>query len=404
MANANWREVPVGLDAHRWVTRTGCKIVLVAVHTVISGQQLLEVTRLLEPDLRVQVVFTPAPDVFSDGVADFLHDIGAVVVPWEQATRMRFDLAVAAAYGSVHELHAPLIVLPHGAGFSKLVTRQVSGGKAAPRHVYGLDAQRLIRDGRVVPAAIALPHAADLTVLRCQCPEALPAAAVVGDPSHDRLIASLPRRREYRKALGIDDSQRAIVVTSTWGPRSLFGQYAALLDRMLRESPSDTTCVIALLHPNVWFGHGPRQVRAWLADCTDRGLTLLPPTADWRGALVAADLVVGDQSTMAVLAAATGTPVLLAGRSGDDIHPASVAATLAVSVPRLRADRPLPHQIRHAIASYDIGCRARVAARVTSEPGRFGLNMQRLLYGFLRLAPPAARPVTPPAEIPLLIG
>jgi len=404
MTDANWREVPVGLDAHRWVTRADCKTVLVAVHTVASGQRLLDVTRLLESDLRVQVVFTQPPDVFGSGVTDFLQGTGGVVVPWEQATRLSFDLAVAAAWGSVHELHAPLIVLPHGAGFSKLVSRQVSAGLAVPRRVYGLDAQRLVRDGRVVPSAVVLSHAADRALLARQCPEALPVAVVVGDPCYDRLRASLRQRSAYRDALGITGRQQAIVVTSTWGPRSLFGQYAALLDRILGELSARAARVVALLHPNVWSGHGSRQVRAWLADCTGRGLILLPPTTDWRGALIAADLVVGDQGSVPVYAAAAGTPVLLAGFSDDDVHPASAAAMLAAAAPRLRADRPLSAQLRHAIASHDVSCCRRVTARVTSEPGRFGLNMQRLLYGFLQLAPPTARPATPPAELPFRVG
>jgi hypothetical protein len=401
MPGASWREVPVGLDAHRWVTRTGCKTVLAAVHTVASGQRLLEVTRLLESDRRIQVIFTTPPDVFSDGVADFLHELGAVVVSWEQATRTEFDLAVAAAYGSVHELHAPLIVLPHGAGYSKLVSRPAAGGAAVPRRVYGLDTQRLVRDGRVVPSAIVLSHEADLALLRRQCPEALPAAVVAGDPCYDRLLASLPRRAAYRAALGAADAQQVIVVASTWGPRSLFGQYAALLDRMLRELPPGAARVVALLHPNVWSGHGSRQVRAWLAECTGRGMILMPPAADWRGALVAADLIVGDQGSLGVYGTAVGAPVLLAG-TARDVDPASAAALLAVAAPRLRADRPLAAQFRRAAASYDHRCYEHVAARITSQPGRFRQNIQCLMYGLLRLAPPPARPETP-AELPFLI-
>ena len=149
MSGMEWRQVPVGLEAERWITRTGCKTVLVVVHTVITGQRLADIVRLVESDLRVQVVFTAAPDVFSNGVTDLLRDLGGVVISWEQATRLTFDLALAAAYGSVHELHAPLIVLPHGAGYNKLApqgasstpecrgrgrrARRVRAGSAEPR-------------------------------------------------------------------------------------------------------------------------------------------------------------------------------------------------------------------------------------------------------------------------------
>jgi hypothetical protein len=93
MSAVEWRRVPVGPDAGRWVTRTDCRIVLVVVHTVTSGQRLMDVIRLLGPDLRLQVVFTIAPDVFNMGVNEFLKAVGGVVVPWLQATQLEFDLA-----------------------------------------------------------------------------------------------------------------------------------------------------------------------------------------------------------------------------------------------------------------------------------------------------------------------
>jgi hypothetical protein len=44
-----------------------------------------------------------------------------------------------------------------------------------------------------------------------------------------------------------------------------------------------------------------------------------------------------------------------------------------------------------------------VAARISSEPGRFGENMRRLMYRLLRLRPPAGPAVTPTAALAYLI-
>lgn len=399
MSDMEWRQVPVGLEAERWITRTGCKKVLVVVHTVITGQRLADIVRLVESDRRVQVVFTAAPDVFSNGVADLLRDFGGVVISWEQATRLTFDLALAAAYGSVHELHAPLILLPHGAGYNKLAVRRESGGMAAERGVYGLDPQNLIRGGSVVPTALVLSHQADLAILGRQCPAAVPVAVVAGDPCYDQILASRPLRERYRRALGVSEAQRLVVTTSTWGSQSLFGQAAELIDRMLTEL-SGQYRVISLLHPNVWFGHGPRQVRAWLNDAVSRGLALVPPTSDWIGALVAADLVVCDQGSPGVYAAAAGVPVILAQFADDDVVPGSASALLAASSPRLRLDRPLPLQFGEIVADrQDLGL---VAHRITSQPRRFHCNMRRLMYRLLRLKQPTAVPVAVPADLPVL--
>lgn len=50
MSGHEWSRVPIGLDARRWVTRRDCKMVLVVVHTVTSGQRLLDTVRLVESD------------------------------------------------------------------------------------------------------------------------------------------------------------------------------------------------------------------------------------------------------------------------------------------------------------------------------------------------------------------
>ena len=403
MTGMEWRQVPVGLDAERWITRTGCKTVLVVVHTITTGQRLADVVRLVECDLRIQVIFTAAPDVFSNGVSDFLRDLGGVVISWEQATRIPFDLALAAAYGSVHELHAPLIVMPHGAGYNKLAVRRRYGGAAVSRGVYGLDPQSIVHGGSVVPTAIVLSHDADLALLGRQCPEALPVAVVAGDPCYDRILASYSRRPAYRRALRAGDAQKLVVIVSTWGSQSLFGRAVTLLDRMLTEFSPDEYRVVALMHPNVWFGHGPRQVRAWLSGAVDRGLRLVPPSSDWLGALIAADLIVGDHGSVAVYGAAAKVPVMLAGFPADDVFPGSASALLASSAPRLREDHPLGQQLADAQIGYRASVSDLVAARITSEPGRFSQNMRRLVYRVLGLNQPATIPVMPPAEAPILV-
>src|SRR5690606_2137643 len=117
--------------------------------------RVLEAARLLENDLRIRVVFTQAPDMFGAGVRDFLGRIGAAQVPWEQATSTEFDLALAANLNRLHEVHAPLVVMPHGAGHNKLVTRR-RGRVVGDRVAYDLDAQRLVHDGALVPTSIVL--------------------------------------------------------------------------------------------------------------------------------------------------------------------------------------------------------------------------------------------------------
>lgn len=391
MGATEWVDVPVGINARQWVTRRGLRTVLAVVHTVTSGERVLEAVELLENDPRLQVVFTQAPDAFGNGVKDLLRSTGAVVLPWEQAIRERFDLALAAAYGSLHQLHAPVVAMAHGAGYAK--GHRSTTGELRP---YGLDGQRLLYNGKPVADLVVLSHESQLDVLRDQCGEAVGVAEVIGDLTLDRLTASLPSRAAYRAALGVASGQSLVVVTSTWGGDSLFGAHLELIPRLLTELPADRFRVAALCHPAVWYGHGPRQVKAWLADCVDAGLRLFTPELDWRAAIVAADHVIGDHGSTTVYAAAIGRRVSLVEPSGwlaiaDD----SPQARLGGLAGRLRTGEPLAEQL---LAGDDL--EEEVAPLVSSRPGRAAAGLRDSCYRLLGLAVPGAHRAPSPVDVP----
>ena len=268
---------PALIEQGHWLTVRDCKRVLVVVHTMTFAQRLREVFGLLEGDLRVQVVFTAAPHAFGAGVTQYLEGLGIVVVPWEEALRTEFDLALAASSRGVHELRAPVVRVSHGAGHNKLLTdtRLLAPGEVRVPGM--LSRQHLLHEGRVFPAAIVYGHDRALEELARSCPEALPVAHVVGDPCVDRIVAARPRRAVYRRALGVEEGQRFVVVTSTWGPASTFGRLDALLPHLVSRRSGDRDRIALLLHPNVFAGHGTWQVRGWLAGCRDRGIAVVPP-------------------------------------------------------------------------------------------------------------------------------
>lgn len=395
--------VPLRLDVERWATRQVRKRVLAVAHTVTAGQRLLEAVRLLEGDPRVQVFFTAAPDVFSHGVTGFLSELKGLVLPWSQAVRTKFDLALAAAHGSLHELHAPVIVMPHGAGYNKLVSAPKRGRAVAGPNVYGMSRQRLVRDGTLVPEAIVLSHEEDRTRLGQECPEALPVAEVIGDPCFDRITESLSSRALYRAALGVAPGRRLVLCSTTWGPGSLFARDWELLERLVSDLPRHEYRVAMMLHPNVWNGHGEYQVRSWFAGLARAGLILLGPGEDWCGALVAADALVGDHGSVSLYGTMTGIPVLLGSCSAESfagLDPRSPLSELHSLAPQLRPDRPLHRQLGRSVTAHRPDRYQRIAARITSEPGRYARRMRALMYRKLRLRPSALRPVTGPAALP----
>ncbi|MEV0537608.1 hypothetical protein [Kitasatospora sp. NPDC050463] len=383
---------------HRpWATLTDCKEVLVVVHTAVYGQRLHDIYSLLGSDLRVNVQFTVAPHAFNGGAQAHVRLLGAPVLPWAQAVRREFDLVLAAGSQGLEHLHGPLVRLPHGAGHIKLSR---AAGADGERSVSGLGAEYLTWNGRLVPEAYALAHRDDLAELGRSCPQALPIAEVVGDACHDRIAAALPARAQYRAALGLRPGERLVLVCSTWGSGSLFTRLDAVLPRLAAELPRHGYRTALLVHPNVVAAHGHWQVRSW-ATATARGaVTVLPPEADWRPLLVAADFIIGDHGSVTLYGSMTGAPILLAEYPHRDVNPRSPGALLARTAPALAPGHPLTGQLDYAAEHYRPAEYRAIADRITSEPGRFDRNMRRLLYRILGLGQPAHAPEPPALALP----
>ncbi|MGW0732050.1 hypothetical protein [Streptomyces sp. NPDC002851] len=386
--------------APQWLTLHGCRRVLVVVHTEVYGQRLRDLLPLLAADLRIQVYFTIAPHAFNAGAARTLSALGASALPWREALRIEFDLVLAAGSQGVERLRGPLLRLPHGIGHMKLSRLSDDRTPGMPRAVGGMGRQYLTWQGRVVPKAVALAHREELATLERDCPEALPVARVIGDATHDRIAAGLGGRPRFRSALGLRRGQKLLLVCSTWGTGSAFNRLDALLPRLVAEIPESGYKVAVLVHPNVWSGHGSWQVHSWLAAAKRHGITVLPPDADWRPLLIAADWVIGDHGSVTLYATLTRAAILHARFPEQDVNAASPGAELARVAPALSAAHPLAEQLAYAHAEYPAAAYDRIARRISSEPGRFARNARRLMYQLLGLGEPAHAPTLPPLPAP----
>ncbi|MFE6747025.1 hypothetical protein ACFVGM_14315 [Kitasatospora purpeofusca] len=371
------------------------KEVLVVVHSVVYGQRLRDAHALLDADPRVRVRFTVAPHTFNRGAAEHVRRLDGTVLPWAEAVRERFDLVLAAGSQGLEQVRGPMVRLPHGARHIKLSQTGVGAG----RTVSGLGPEYLVWQGRLVPAAYALAHEDDRTELGRGCPEALPIAEVVGDGCHDRIAAALPHRERYRTALGLRPDERLVLVCSTWGSGALFTRFDGLLPRLAAELPRRDHRVVLLVHPNVSAAHGARPLRSRVATATGGAVTVLGPQDDWRPLLVAADAVIGDHGSVTLYGTMTDAPIMLAEYPHHAVNPRSPGALLARTAPTLGPARPLSVQLDDAARKYHRADYAAIAARISSEPGRFDRRMRRLLHRVLGLDESA--PVPAPTALPL---
>ncbi|MHB9858916.1 hypothetical protein [Streptomyces sp. YIM S03343] len=268
--------------------------------------------------------------------------------------------------------------------------------------VFGLSPEWLLTDGRPLADATVLSHPEQLERLRSSCPEAAPTAVLAGDPCYDRILAALPQRDRFRRAFGVAPGQRLVVVSSTWAPRSLFGGTAEedssgdllpwLLSRLATELPADEYRTVAVLHPNIWYGHGPGQVRAWLDNAQRAGLDAVPPLDSWRQALIAADCVLGDHSSVTSYAAAIGVPVLLGSFPQEDLDPRSPVAALGRTAPWIDRRGSLREQIDSVIETHYPSRYKELAEHVSSTPGESAALLRSLFYGLIGIDEPHGHP------------
>ncbi len=374
--------------------------VLFVVNTVASANRLLDVVPLFEADLRVQLVFTTPPNsTVTDGVAEVFAALDVLAIPWEQALRRDFDLAITANHsGELHRLRAPVVIISHGVGYSKKAPQSPEPRAQSP--AYGLSREWLLHNGNLVADALVFSHEEQVARLAATVPEALPAAYVAGDPCFDRILASTARRPIYRAALGCDDDTTLIVASSTWRAGSAFGSWPTFLRQLLAELPPDEFRVAAVLHPHVWRGHSPHQVRSWLADCVRAGLILIPPLEGWRAALIAADIVVGDHGAVTCYAAALDKPVALAAFDENEIVGGTAVSTVVELAGRLDPHAPLLPQLGAANTAWP-----GVRELVSSRPGEAANRLRSLFYQRLGLSEPDGGIVEPPlSTVGLEIG
>lgn len=387
MFGFEWRRSPVGHDTGIWGAADDRHTVLVVVRSAACGQHLLDVVRLVESDPRVKVAFTTDCDLYDRGVERLLSDVGAVVVSWQDATARDFGLAVATDLAAVRRVRAPSAVMPFGERIETAALREAHR-RDLP---CATGAHRVVHRCGAGPTSIVLAHEAEVARLARRHPETLPVTTVAGDPTYDRLTASLPLRNFYRRALGVGPRQRLVVVVARYAARPPGA--TDLLARLPAELPPEEYRVIALFPPEP----GPGGVG--LADCLRGGLGVLPPEGDWRAALVAADWII-DDGTVGPYGVVTGASVLLSGVHEADIAPDSALAELAQVAPRLSPYRPIEPQLRAAAARHRPDLHRPVLERITSEPGRFNRNMRSLLYRHLGLRQPLSIPTTDPVAPP----
>ncbi|UGQ13986.1 translation initiation factor 2 [Yinghuangia sp. ASG 101] len=349
----------------------------------------MDVLPVFAGDERITRLFTLVPGSdFDAGALTAVEHAGAQVIPWAEAHHRAYDLVLLASpKGDVDRLRGPRVLLPHGAGFSKTVAGEGTSGVAS-----GLDPFFLRRDGRSLPSIHALAHPSHLRRLGELDLHATAQARVVGDPTLDRILASVPSRDRFRTALRTG-ARKLIVLTSTWGPQSLIRQRPELPALLRAALPLDEYQVALLIHPNEHARLGALNLNEQLRPAIDAGLVLASPYQEWASLLVAADAVVTDHGSAGLYAAALNRPLVAACHGGEELIPGTPMSMLLAQLPYLASAEDL----EAALGAADAEALVSAVDQAFAHRGEALAYMRAALYGVLGLEPPDL----PVAEVPL---
>ncbi|WSL46061.1 translation initiation factor 2 [Streptomyces sp. NBC_01267] len=370
------------------------KSVLFAARSATALHRLLDVIPVFVGDDRIRhrrFTLVPGSEFDIDALAA-VERAGARTIPWAEAVRHPHDLIVAASpKGDLDRLTGPLALLPHGAGFNKAVPYEGSARTAS-----GLDPAMLLRNGRPIADLHALAHPSQADRLAVGCPPAAARSTVVGDPTLDRMLVSLPRRGSYRTTLGTG-GRKVIALTSTWGPESLLARRPGLPAELAAGLPHDSYQLALILHPNEYSRTSAYDLREMLEPALASGMVLARPYEEWATVLVAADAVITDHGSSALYAAALGLPLIAACDGGDELLPGSPMAELLAQARFLAT----PADLEPALAAHSPSAVRALAAPAFAEQGAALERLRTELYALLGLTPRAgelvARPLPAPA-------
>ncbi|WP_190133433.1 translation initiation factor 2 [Streptomyces mashuensis] len=366
------------------------------MRSAVALYRLLDVLPVFDGDERIVTRFALVPgSAFDVDALRALEGAGARSVSWDEARASRYDLILTASpKGALRFLSGPRVLLPHGAGFNKALAEE-----GTPDLPSGLDPHYLTAGSEPLAAFHALAHGDQLDRLAEHCPRTAARAAVVGDPTLDRLLESAAHRDTYRSALGTG-GRRLVVLTSTWGPESLLARRPCLPGELVGRLAHDAYQIGLVLHPNEHSRTGAFDLSRRLAPALAGGLVLAGPREEWAALLVAADAVVTDHGSAALYAAALGRPVIGAYDGGRELVPGSPMDRLLAGVPRL-TDASGLEEAFHAAGAVDTRGFADAAF---ARPGQALPRLRDRLYHLLGLRPPALpvapHPLPPPAAAP----
>jgi hypothetical protein len=351
------------------------------LRTPVSGMRNDELRPCFAGDFRVKIVYVLCPgSVFEkaaetwlrENLKDYITEAEALaLIAAGRGPRLVVSTSENIDFSLYHP--APVVVLGHGLGLHKMVFAPDSGQMRQSGVVDG----RHLAKGHVT---VVVTHPDIKAQFLRACPEAAGHIVIGGDPSHDRITASLCHRAEFRVKFGVEDHELLVGLTTSWNEGSLLHEWVDVVTTFLARLPSSRYRVALMLHPHLWAVLSKKGIEDTLEPHIRSGGLILVPPDEWHSLVAAADAFVGDPSSPLLYAAMAGVPTAFGTYLEKSVAKGTLMEEAKGLFHHIDRDRDLRSEINDLIAQHDASLGERLRGRLIAQPGRALEGLRELFY------------------------
>ncbi len=360
---------------HRLVRRRRLRRILLVAQNRLMATYLDEVRHAMSGDANLSFHLTVAPVSLSQDEGRALAgDIGLPYVTYRRSRRMWWDLLIFADHYRDHPWHPgiPRIRVQHG-----LLSPKTLG--ADEPYVYSRSHTQ--RNGRAVYARIFESSESRRSRMVRRYPELDGHVAVVGSIRADTLLERNRCRDAIRREQGFGPTDRVVALASTHGEESLLETMGSkLLDEAEALMQRSAWRFIVCAHPLTW-----RQP-SWeprLRGLAARRFGVVEPNGNWIDALVAADCMIVDHTSLLAFFALLGRPIIPGPVPDHLLEPSNPITRVRTFVPPLEEPGRLEAVLEEAWTRYPLQELNALSREIVSYPGEARSRVRAELYGLL---------------------
>lgn len=371
------------------------------LRTPVSGMRNNELSLAFAGDFRVKIVYVLCPGSAFEkdaqawlvqNLKDYITEREAVArIAAERGPRLVVSTSEKIDFSLYHP--APVVVLGHGLGLHKMVFDPDIGQMRQSGVVEG----RHLAKGHVT---VVVTHPDIKAQFLRACPEAAGHIVIGGDPSHDRIMASLCHRAEFRAKFGVEDHELLVGLTTSWNEGSLLHEWPDVVDTFLTRLPSSRFRVALMLHPHFWAVLSKKGIEKTLEPHISSGGLILVPPDEWHALMAAADAIVGDPSSPLLYAAMAGIPTAFGVYEEKSVAKGTLMDEAKDLLHHINRDRELRYEIDDLITQHDASLGERLRSRLIAKPGQALEGLRTLFYEEMGMDPPGLQLPMNRADMP----